>query len=128
VCERDRDGATAEAARRFAELGFKIVATEGTRNYLAGQGIDADPILKLQEGRPNITDAIKNGEIQLVINTPAGKTSAEDDSYIRKAAITHAVPYMTTIAAAVASAKGIAARREQKSEVRSLQDYHADIR
>ena len=85
------------------------------------------PILKLHEGRPNIADAIKNGEIQLVVNTPAGKSSVHDDSYVRKAAITHAVPYITTLAAALAAAKGIAARREGKGEVRSLQEYHSHI-
>ena len=127
VCERDRNGSAAEAAGRFAEMGFKILATNGTQKYLAERGIEADPILKLHEGRPNITDAIKNGEIQLVVNTPAGKTSAVDDSYIRKAAITHAVPYITTVAAAVAAAKGVAARQERKADVRSLQEYHADI-
>jgi carbamoyl-phosphate synthase large subunit len=85
-------------------------------------------ILKEHEGRPNITDAIKNKEIQLVINTPAGKLSKHDDSYIRKAAIKYKVPYITTLAAAMAAVKGIAAYREGKSDVRALQDYHADIK
>jgi len=126
VSERDRTGAL-EAARRFAELGFSIVATSGTRNFLAENGIAAAPILKVHEGRPNITDAIKNGEIHLVVNTPAGKTSAHDDSYIRKAAIKHKVPYITTTAAAIATAKGISAMRRGQGAVRSLQEYHARI-
>jgi carbamoyl-phosphate synthase large subunit len=115
------------AARRFTELGFMIVATQGTADYLADNGLAAQPILKLHEGRPNISDAIKNGEIHLVVNTPAGKLSAEDDSYIRKAAIRHKVPYITTIAAAIAAANGISAHRQGRGEVRSLQSYHQDI-
>jgi carbamoyl-phosphate synthase large subunit len=126
VAERDRNGAL-EAARRFAELGFKIKATKGTQKYLADHGVEAEPILKMHEGRPNITDAIKNGEIQLVVNTPAGKLSVTDDSYIRKAAIKYKVPYITTTAAAIAAAKGIGAHRQGRGEVRSLQKYHADI-
>ena len=80
-----------------------------------------------EEGRPNIVDAIKNGEIQLLINTPSGKHSQYDDSYIRKAAIKYRIPYITTAAAAVATAAGIAAGREKTTIVKSLQSYHADI-
>ena len=126
VSEPDRARAL-EVARRFSELGFALKATVGTRGYLADHGIDSELILKQHEGRPNITDAIKNGEIQLVVNTPSGKLSAEDDSYIRKAAIKHKVPYITTTAAAVSAAKGIAAYVEGQHEVKSLQEYHADI-
>jgi len=127
LCSRDRNGAALEAATRFAGLGFKIRATEGTCRYLAEHGIESTPILKLYEGRPNIADAIKNDEIQLIVNTPAGKKSVHDDSYIRKDAIKHGVPYITTLAAAIAAAKGIAARREGKAAVCSLQEYHARI-
>ena len=81
----------------------------------------------MHEGRPNITDAIKNGEIHLVFNTPVGKAGAHDDSYIRKAAIRHKVPYITTTAAAIATAKGIAAMRRGQSALRSLQQYHSRI-
>jgi carbamoyl-phosphate synthase large subunit len=126
VSERDRP-AVGEVARQFANFGFKIRATVGTHAFLASQGIPSEPILKEHEGRPNITDAIKNREIQLVINTPAGKLSKYDDSYIRKAAIRHRVPYITTLAAAMAAARGIAAYCEGKSDVKSLQSYHADI-
>lgn len=111
--------------RRFASLGFRIVATEGTLLSLAEGGVPAEPILKLQEGRPNIVDAIKNGEIQLVVNTPARKESIYDDSYIRKAAVANKVPYITTTAAAVAAAMGIEAIRKGRGTVRSLQEYHA---
>jgi carbamoyl-phosphate synthase large subunit len=115
-------------AREFAKLGFNIRATAGTSSYLLSQGITSEPILKEHEGRPNITDAIKNKEIHLVINTPAGKLSKYDDSYIRKAAIRYKVPYITTLTAAMAAAKGIAAYRNGKLEVKSLQSYHADIK
>jgi carbamoyl-phosphate synthase large subunit len=127
VSERDRTGGL-EAAKQFAELGFKIRATDGTHAHLKEHGIESEPIKKMHEGRPNIVDAIKNREINLVVNTPIGKLSAIDDSYIRKAAIKYKVPYITTTAAAVAAARGIGAQRERKSEVRSLQQYHSDIK
>ena len=117
-----------EVAEQLVKLGFKIKATRGTRQFLASHGIESDFILKMHEGRPNIVDGIKNGEIQLVINTPIGKLSQYDDSYIRKAAIQYKVPYITTLAAAAAAAKGIAAYRKGKLGVRSLQSYHADIK
>ena len=82
----------------------------------------------MHEGRPNIVDAIKNGEIQLVINTPSGKLSQYDDSYIRKAAIQYKIPYITTLAAAIAATKGIAIHQHGKTEVKSLQSYHSDIK
>jgi carbamoyl-phosphate synthase large subunit len=127
VSERDRPGVR-EVARSFQNLGFRIRATSGTHAFLAGSGIQAERILKMHEGRPNIVDAIKNGEIDLVINTPSGKLSAYDDSYIRKAAIKYKVPYITTLAAAIAAARGISACRAGHGTVRSLQNYHAGIR
>jgi len=126
VAEHDRAGAVT-AARLFAELGFHITATSGTEACLRQHGIAARPILKLYEGRPNIADAIKNGEIQLVVNTPSGKLSAHDDSYIRKAAIKYKIPYITTTTAAIATARGMAAVRRGRGGVRSLQQYHAEI-
>ena len=116
-----------EVARMFADLGFDIRSTAGTHDFLKENGVPTVSVLKMHEGRPNIMDAIKNGEIQLVINTPSGKLSQHDDSYIRKAAIAYKVPYITTLAAANAAARGIAARRRGSWEVRSLQDYHASI-
>ncbi len=127
VAERDRDRVL-PAARVFAELGFRIRSTSGTAAFLAGHGIAADPVLKLHEGRPNLVDAITNGEIDLVVNTPAGKSSEFDDSYIRKSAIRHRVPYITTTSAALAAAQGIAARRSTTHTVRALQRYHSAIR
>ena len=126
VAERDKPGVI-EAARQFSELGFRILATEGTSHFLRQQGIEATEILKLKQGRPNIIDAIKNGEIQLIINTPRGKSSHEDDSYIRQAAINYKIPFITTPAAALAAAKGIAARKKGEALVKSLQSYHKEL-
>jgi carbamoyl-phosphate synthase large subunit len=127
----DRPGSSGakilEAARLFARAGFRIRATGGTHGFLAEHGVESEPILKVHQGRPNIDDAVKNGEIQLVVNTPAGKDAEVDDSYIRKGAIRHRVPYITTTAAALAAALGIAAHREGREGVRSLQSYHAGI-
>jgi len=127
VAEKDKSTVT-DVARQFMKLGFKIIATQGTHHFLTCQGIASESILKMHEGRPNITDAIMNGNIQLVINTPSGKLSQYDDSYIRKTAIKYKVPYITTLAAAMATARGISAHRQGKSVVKSLQSYHADIR
>jgi carbamoyl-phosphate synthase large subunit len=124
VAERDRSSLV-EVARQFIKLGFKIRATTGTQAFLASYGVVSEHILKEHEGRPNITDAIKNKEIQLVINTPSGKLSKYDDSYIRKAAIKYKVPYITSLTAAIASVRGIAAYCAGKSTVKSIQQYHA---
>ena len=127
VSPRERP-AVLKAARKFVELGFRILATEGTHAFLSENGIVCGSIRKLHEGRPNITDAITNGEIQLVVNTPIGKLSQHDDSYIRKSAIKHKLPYITTLSAAEAAADGIAALISGGTRVRSLQEYHAGIR
>ena len=111
VAARDRTEQLLEAARRLATEGFRIVATDGTAAFLQDNGIEAATILKVHEGRPNIVDAVKNGEIQLIINTPSGKLSAYDDSYIRKAAIRARVPYVTTTTAALAAATSVSAVR-----------------
>jgi len=123
----EKDPGLLEAARRFAALGFTVRATRGTHDFLARNGVATELINKVYEGRPNILDAIKNGEIQLVINTPSGKRSRHDDSYIRKSAIQYKVPYITTLTAAVASARGIEAQRKGRGQVKSLQSYHAAI-
>jgi carbamoyl-phosphate synthase large subunit len=116
-----------QVGREFAALGFKILATEGTRDFFAAHGIASDLIKKMHEGRPNIVDGIMNRQIQLVVNTPFGRKSQHDDSYIRKTAIKYKVPYVTTLAAALASAKGIAASRDGHAGVKSLQEYHEGI-
>jgi carbamoyl-phosphate synthase large subunit len=127
VADADKP-AVVEVGRRFAEMGFTIKATEGTRRCLAEAGIESEPIQKLHEGRPNIVDALTDGDIHLVINTPSGKASKQDDSYIRTTAVRRKVPHITTLAAALAAAKGIAAFRAGRGELKSLQEYHAGVR
>ncbi|MDE6798299.1 MAG: carbamoyl-phosphate synthase large subunit [Ruminococcus sp.] len=128
VCDRDKPELV-EIAKAFNELGFRIIATGNSYKMIKEAGIPCEKIFKMYEGRPNIADQIANGEIQLIINTPAGKTSAHDDSYIRKSAIKHRIPYMTTMAAAKASAEGIKAIKHDKHfNVKSLQAHHADIK
>ncbi len=114
-------------ARTLQASGFAILATENTHAFLHANGVASQRILKMHEGRPNIADAIANGEIQLVINTPIGKTGKSDDSYIRKAAIKYGIPYVTTVAGAQATANGIAERISNQSDVLSLQEYHRKI-
>jgi len=127
VAEKDRS-AVFNVAKQFRELGFKIIATQGTHQFLKSRDITSELILKMHEGRPNIIDAIMNGNIKLIINTPSGKSSQYDDSYIRKAAINYKVPYITTLAAAIATARGISAYRQGNSVLKSLQSYHTDIK
>jgi len=126
IAEKDKPGSL-EAARVFRELGFNILATKGTHQFFTEHGINSKPVPKLGYGRPNLVDAIKNKEIHLVINTPSGKQSKTDSSYIRKAAINYKILNITTIAASLAAARGIAARRRGQSKVKSLQNYHEDI-
>ncbi len=126
VAEPDKE-AIVDTAKSFIKSGFNILATEGTYKYLTEKGVKAEQILKVHEGRPNIVDAIKNNAIQLIVNTPVGKRSQHDDSYIRKSAIKYRIPYITTATAASATAKGIAARQGKEDAVKSLQDYHADL-
>jgi carbamoyl-phosphate synthase large subunit len=126
VSQQDRPGVL-RVAQSFSDLGFRILATEGTHAFLAGRGIASQKINKRYEGRPDIIDVIKNREIHLVINTPIGRAGMTDDSYIRKTAIKFGVPYITTLAAAVAAAQGISAVRQGRGGVKSLQEYHADL-
>ena len=114
-------------ARKIKELGFRIYATEGTGALLTEHGIPNTQAKKLQEGRPNIADSIKNKDIHLVINTPAGRSSKYDDSYIRKTAIQYKVPYITSMAAAQASAEGIEAVKKQEIHPKSLQEYQREL-
>lgn len=126
IADRDKNRIL-EAAKNFSDMGFTIVSTGGTRKFLEEHGIPAELILKVHQGRPNIVDAIKNKEIDLVVNTPAGRLSEYDDSYIRKNAIKYKVPYITTTSAALSATKGIKERQNGEYKVRSLQEYHSDI-
>ncbi|MBF0117236.1 MAG: carbamoyl-phosphate synthase large subunit [Desulfobacterales bacterium] len=117
-----------EPARLFRDLGFEIFTTDGTFQFLKEKGIKSTLVKKLGYGRPDIIDIIKNKKIHLVINTPSGKESKIDDSYIRKAVVSYKIPYITTPAGALAAAKGITARRKGKGKVKSLQAYHAELK
>ena len=118
-----------EVARGFNELGFKIYATGSTCDMICEDGINAEKIAKINEGRPNILDIVSNGKVDLIINTPVGKKGAIDDSYIRKAAIKNRVSYMTTMAAAKATVEGIkAVKGKETGIVKSLQEFHAEIK
>ncbi len=128
VADREKQFITS-VAKKFYDMGFKIFATKGTGEVLKRAGIPYEIAWKIHEQRPDIVDLIKNGQIQIIINTPAGKQSQYDDSYIRKNAIKYRIPYITTIAAAHAAAKGIDAMLKSNShyEVKSLQRYHREI-
>ena len=115
-----------DAARKFAELGSKVKATNGTCKFLQAKGVPCELIYKIHEHqRTNVADEIKSRAIDLVINTPMGKTGAFDDAYIRQAAIKYKVPYLTTTSAAKAAVQGIAGARLGKAGVKSLQEYHS---
>jgi carbamoyl-phosphate synthase large subunit len=121
VHDREKE-ALVPVARRLVELGFRIVATEGTARHLAARGVASVPIRKVHEGRPNVVDALINREIQLVVNTPVGKDAQVDDGYIRRQAIKLEVPCITNLSGALAAAEAIGALRDRKLGVRSLQE------
>lgn len=128
ISVNDRDKSELiEVAKGFNECGFEIIATGGTYDMIADAGIPATKIFKLQQGRPNVLDAITNREVSIVINTPDDKKGAMDDSYIRKGVIKAGIPYVTTMAAAKASIAGIKARQNGRGDVKSLQEYHRQI-
>jgi len=130
ISVNDRDKSeVVEVARSFAECGFKIVATGRTFDLIESNGIPAEKIFKLYQGRPNILDAIANGQINIIINTPIDKKSVHDDSYIRKAAIKGRISYVTTMAAAKATAAGIKEIKNNSAlGVKSIQDFHKEIK
>jgi carbamoyl-phosphate synthase large subunit len=111
-------------ARRFHEMGFRILATEGTQQYLRRRGVPAHRVLKIHEGRPHAVDLILSDGVQLLINTPLGKLTQRDDYLMRRAALVHRVPYMTTMSAASAACDAILALRSRRGSVSSLQEWH----
>ncbi len=118
-----------DLAKSFMEGGFKIYATRGTNKLLNENGIPSELIKKRHEGRPNLQDLIVNGEVQMIINTPAGKESAYDDSYVRRSAIKAKIPYITTVAAGKAAAEGILYEQKHNTKrVESLQEWHSEIK
>jgi carbamoyl-phosphate synthase large subunit len=125
VNDHDKEAAT-ELARRYVNLGFKIVATEGTANALESAGLIVERVFKVKEGRPNVVDLIKGDRIQLIINTPRGQDTFFDEKAIRRAAVLARIPTITTIAAAQAAAEGIASMQRQQTTVYALQQLHAD--
>ncbi len=128
VNRRDKDMAI-EVAKKLSNEGFKIFATGTTFEKITEAGIEAKLVKKLHEGRPNVYDLITNGDIQLVVNSPVGKDSQTDDSYLRKAAIKAGVPYITTMAGAMATADGIhKVKKGIDNEIKSLQELHSEIR
>ena len=124
VADKDKEELFPVAAK-LARLGLRIFATENTHRFLKEKGIESVHIKKLHEGRPNIADAMKDKEIQLIINTPIGRMSVHDDSFIRMLAIQYKIPYVTTMAAAAATVEGIEASKNKYIEPMSLQEYHA---
>jgi carbamoyl-phosphate synthase large subunit len=127
VTDRDKEGAL-ELAKRFIDLGFKLVATHGTADRLEKAGLPVDRVYKVKEGRPHVVDLIKGDRVQLVINTPHGQEPWFDEKAIRRATVTHRIPAITTIAAAWAAAEGIAALQRNELAVRSLQEWHGSKR
>ena len=126
VTVNDHDKASVvPIARRFHALGFRVLGTEGTARYLRARGIPTERVLKVYEGRPNAIDLLVSGQIHLLINTPLGKLTQQDDYAIRRAALQHRVPYTTTLSAASAACDAIIALRSRAGEVRPLQEWHA---
>jgi carbamoyl-phosphate synthase large subunit len=116
----------AEVARKFVDMGFKLVATAGTADVLEEAGMTVDRVYKVKEGRPNVVDLIKGDRIQLIVNTPQGPDPFFDEKAIRRAAVTGRIPTITTLAAARAAAEGIAALQRGEVNVRALQQLHAE--
>ena len=126
VSVKDSDKqAVVPVVREFVRLGFGIIATAGTFGVLAAAKIPVTKVFKLREGRPNVLDRVKNGDIKFIINTPSGKIPREDEVRIRNASLAQRIPIMTTVRAALASANGIRSLQKRKLRVRSLQEYHA---
>jgi carbamoyl-phosphate synthase large subunit len=127
ISVNDHDKPTAlPIVKELAELGFGLAATRGTAAFLGAHGLAAEVIYKVNEGRPNIADHTRNGRIALVINTPLGRASFFDDRALRRAAMVHGVPCITTLTGASAAVAGIRAMRNHVPVVRALQDYHAN--
>jgi carbamoyl-phosphate synthase large subunit len=127
VNESDKNDITLGIAREFLRLGFSLVATEGSMKFLVANGIPADHVYKVNEGRPNVVDLVKNGQVQLIINTPLGEVSRYDEFAIGRSAIEHKVAFITTLSAAATAVKGIERQKNDSLHVKSLQEYHNEI-
>ncbi len=124
--DRDKNERAARLAKKFEELGFRILATEGTARFLREHGVNAEIVLKVSQGRPNVLDAIINGQIDLIINTPSGKRGRTEGYEIRRAAVDYGIPYITTLAGAYAAVRAIEAMRRMKLTVKTIQEYHEE--
>jgi carbamoyl-phosphate synthase large subunit len=127
VADRDK-AAIVPVAKKLAQLGFKLISTKGTAEVLSENGIEVEEVRKVHEGRPNVIDLIKNGQIDLVINTPMGSETRSDGYYIRTNAVLHGLPCITTIAGCLAAVQGIEAMKKGVIDVVSLQEYHAKLK
>ncbi len=129
ISVRDNDKRdVVEVGREFAQLGFNLFATSGTATALSEAGVAVQRLYKVNEGRPNVLDMVKNGEINFIINTPSGKIPRQDEVKIRSAAVANRIPIMTTLSGARASLRGIISMRERGVEVRPIQDFHRALR
>jgi len=124
VNDNDKRPHVVHLARELAALGFRLIATGGTREFLMKNGVEADAVPKVHEGRPNVVDHMINGEIALAINTPFGKSAFVDDTYIRRIALQMNIPCITTLTAATACVEGIRSMKEGVSTFAALQEQH----
>ena len=125
LSDNDKRPRVAETLRGFVDLGFRILATDGTSRFLTEHGIPNTKILKIVEGRPNVVDYIRSGEVQLVINTPAGEVAREDEKMMGAVSMEYKIPFITTASAATAALSGIRSLREQELGVKPLQEWYA---
>ncbi len=124
VNDNDKNKRLVDIARTLVALGFTVYATDGTSRFLIQHGIDSRRVYKVNEGRPNVVDHIKNGFVQLVVNTPLGEASRYDELAIGISAIEYRIPVITTVSAAAAAVKGVECMKREKLDVRSIQEYH----
>ncbi len=127
LSDNDKRPRVAETLRGFAELGFRILATDGTSRFLTENGIPNTKILKIVEGRPNVVDYIRSGEVHLVINTPAGEVAREDEKMMGAVSMEYKIPFITTASAATAALSGMRSIREEELNVKSLQEWYATL-
>jgi len=127
VKDRDKNEKLVEIAKKLKELGFRIVATSGTAKFLRENGIEVEVIPKISEGRPNVIDEIINKRIDLIINTPKGKKERSEGYLIRRTAVDFGIPYITTLAGAMAAVRGIEAVKKARMTIKSIQEYHREV-
>ncbi len=127
VKDKDKNEKIVWVAKKLKELGFRVIATRGTAEFLKRNGVDVEVVNKISEGRPNILDEIINGKVHLIINTPKGKRGRDEGYLIRRMAVDYNIPYITTLAGAIAAVKGIEAVKKKKMTIKSIQEYHREV-